>query len=230
MSPYVQGEKISLFVEDVYEPYSLPDGSGISNAIVIAAYAEMGIEVNLVVMPFSRIISYLEQGIGLGGFNTVPTDRYSNKFVFGAEPIYVVKTSFFYHRDRPLNITSISELDDLKLLVGEVRGYMYDQSYLDLKFTHSKAESDETLLKMLMRNRFHAIYITESTVQHFISKNNYPPDVLIKLDNIGVTAAPLHVAFSRKHPKAKHYAELLDKGIRLLRKNGKYSLIVHQKL
>jgi len=69
---------------------------------------------------------------------------------------------------------------------------------------------------MLIRKRPDAAYITGAVVRHFIAKNYYPADILIKAADIGIVTVPLHAAFNLKHEKAKHYADLLDKGLQAL--------------
>jgi len=218
----LQAETIELYAEDSYTPFSNPDGSGIVNKLVIAAYREVGIKVKVRTVPFVRIVKWLEEGKGLGGFSAVKTPDGEAKFIFGEQPVYQVTTKFFYAAKRPIEILSERDLNNIRLQVGEVNGYMYHPEYYQYKFKRQKAQSEERLIKMLLLGRIDLAYITEKVIDYQLSVMGLPRETLSSISSIGVVSVPLYVAFNKQHPKAKYYAEMLDKGLLKLKETGRY--------
>jgi len=143
-------QTIELYAEDSYTPFSNANGSGMINNLVVAAYREMGVEVKIKVIPFARIIKWLENGKGLGGFSAVKTAASQETLLFGKEPVFDVVTKFFYAKARPINIEDEADLNNSNLDVGEVNGYMYHDAFYQYKFKRHIAQSDENLIKMLL--------------------------------------------------------------------------------
>jgi len=216
-------ETIELYAEDSYSPFSNPDGSGIVNKVVIAAYREVGIDVKIRIIPFVRIVKWLGEGKGLGGFSAVKTPDSEDKFIFGEQPVYQVTTKFFYATKRPIEVKSEKDLNNSRLQVGEVNGYMYHPEYYQYKFKRQKAQSEERLIKMLLLGRVDLAYITEKVIDYHLSLMKLPRESLKSISSIGVVSVPLYVAFNKKHPKAKYYAKMLDKGLLKLKESGRYT-------
>jgi hypothetical protein len=47
-------ETLTIMVEDAAAPWSRSDGTGYANDVVVAAFKEMGVEIQLRVVPYSR--------------------------------------------------------------------------------------------------------------------------------------------------------------------------------
>ncbi|ARU57428.1 amino acid ABC transporter [Oleiphilus messinensis] len=226
-SSLVRGDEITLFVEDNFYPFSKEDGTGISNTIVLESFQLMGIQAKLTVYPFARLMANLENNVGLGGFNAVPVNDLPERYVFGSESIYDSYTYFYYHKNRPIQFSNLNELDRPDLRVGEVNGYIYSQEYLDLGFTRSKMKSDRHLIQMLMLNRLDLAYMTARVAEYHMRQLGIPEGTLVRVEGIGAAKLPLHVAFNREHPKAKYYADRLDRGLKLLKASGRYYEILN---
>jgi len=224
-SASVSAEEITLYVEDGYAPFSMANGKGISNDIVERAYQEVGVDVRFEVLPFARVVKWLLDGKGLGGFNAAKTEGTKNQFLFSKEPIYHVKNYLYYRVDKPLKISSLSDLNDPQLDVGEVNGYMYSQQFLNLKFRRHKAKSDDHILRMLTMGRVDAVYVSEKSVEYFVQQNHLYRVKFARLENIIQDDIPLYVIFNKHHPKGAYYRDLLDQGIRKLKANDLYEIL-----
>jgi len=221
-----QAQTIELYAEDAYTPFSNANGSGMINNLVITAYREVGVEVRIKVIPFARIVKWLESGQGLGGFSAVKTPISQQNLLFGKEPVYHVVTKFFYATARPVEIENDSDFNNPNLDVGQVNGYMYHPAFYQYQFKRHVVQSDESLIKMLLLGRLDMAYITDKVVDCHLSKMGIPRSTLSAQKQFGVISVPLYVAFNKRHPNAQYYADLLDKGLKRLKLNGKYEKLI----
>lgn len=219
-------QTIELYGEDNYPPFSNKQKNGLSHQVIQAAYNAVGIDVDFIAMPFARIVKMLDNNKALGGFNVIKTSQDKNKYLFSKFPIYTVKTYFYYLKSKPLQVSKLSDLNDPSLIVGEVRGFMYEKEYLDLTFSRYQVGTEEQLVALLTLGRIDAAYITREVELYYRRKLNIDDDKIDFLPDIGVYQVPLHLAFNKKHPDAQQNAQAFNDGMAIIKSNGVYSEII----
>ncbi len=217
---------IDLYGEDNYPPFSNKEKNGLSHKVIQAAYNAVNVEVNFITMPFVRIIKMLDENQALGGFNLIKTHNIDDKYLFANSPIYVVKTYFYYLKNKPLPIKKISDLNNKAFTVGQVRGFMYEKEFLDLSFSRYEAGTEEQLVAMLASGRIDAAYITREAELYYRKKLNIAENKIDYLRDVGVYDVPLYLAFNKKHPDAKKYLKAFNEGMVIINNNGVLKKII----
>jgi len=222
----VSAETIELLGEDNYPPFSNSTQNGLSNQVITAAYQAVGINIKFIAMPFARVTKYVLNNRALGGFNIIKVSGAENDFLFPQNPIYQVHTHYYFNTDSSFEIKKSSDLDNKNLLVGQVIGFMYSPEFYQRLFTRHEAQSEQQLINMLWIGRIDSAYITREAEFYYRKKLNIPDKAVYFLPAIGAQEVPLYLAFNKHHPKAKHYAEKFDDGIRIIKENGQYQKII----
>ncbi len=78
-------------------------GQGLSHQLITAAFSIEHIQVESLVVPYSRALMMARKGQVQGVFNVTRERSTEPDFLFGEEPLFVANASFYYNRNRPLN-------------------------------------------------------------------------------------------------------------------------------
>ena len=184
LSSDVTAEQITLYAEDNFYPFSTQTGDGLSNRLVAAAYQSMDIDVQYEVMPFARLMRTLDQGKGLGGLNSKLNDENYPHLLYGKQPIYVGALQFYYHKDSPVSVTQISDINNPLLVLGQVNGYYYPPIMKESNSHKQQVQSDQHLIRMMLLGRVNAGLMMEKVVEYHSSKLNIDQGLLIKAKDI----------------------------------------------
>lgn len=217
---------IVIAAEDAFFPYSgLYQGKlhGFAVDIVSAAFKEVDCTVSFRVMPYNRCIREVAQGRQLGCFDTTGSAENRRNFIFHQVPLFNGKILIYAH---PENVTPFhSKLFNEKTF-SVVRGYTYTDRF-DASPGISKIEVDsdlQTLALVAMRRADYAVVYEKVAAFHtsnsakIISPAPRPVQELARFD--------LYVSFSKETPdRSSAVAELLDRGLDTIRKDGTYAAI-----
>lgn len=214
-------QNITLGVENGWYPYSGPEGQGMANELVTAAFASVGIKVTLVPRPFSRLLFELDHDRYTGIFNVEPNERNRQRFVFGKTPVLVARANFYHYKPRPMRAADWESLNGEK--VGLVLGYDYgDVVNQRARISRLWANSETDNLKLLTRGDIDATVMYDKTANYLIRQLGWQ-------DRIGqafaVDDTPFTVAFSPRNPHAHYYAGKLDEGLARIKASGQYQSI-----
>ncbi len=78
-------ETITLGAENDWAPYANPDGTGMANEIVSAAYKAVDIDVVFKVGPYNRLLKEVREGAIPGAFD-VPKESANEKSIYLVKP------------------------------------------------------------------------------------------------------------------------------------------------
>jgi polar amino acid transport system substrate-binding protein len=216
-------EPIILGAENDWAPYANPDGTGMSNEIVRAAYKAVGIDVSFEVGPYNRLLKNVQDGTMLAAFN-VPKER-SNEglYLFGKVPLFTALSAYYQNRDQPLKATRKEEL-----INGEKVGVVFDYGYGDFftgndRIAKIAVRSDLLNLKKLAMGRIDATILYDKTAKKLIEENELGNQIEKAFDS---EMADIYVAFSKVFPKAQFYADKLDEGLAVIKASGAYQKIL----
>ncbi len=225
-TPVVYAETIKIAAEDDWVPYAKKDGTGLANEIIKAAFESLGINVEYTVLPYARVLHYIEKGSYVAGFN-VPLDKQSKaKYIMGGKKIFDAVSAYYNSKDRPLNAKSRNELRGGKT-IGVVRGYGYGDHYLKLVekglIKEDVANSEISNLKKLAVGRIDGTIIYDKTASILIKQLKLKSNIEFAFQN---EKTPIYLAFSKKHPDGQYYADKFDEGMAKIENNGVYQRIL----
>lgn len=218
----VRAETIVLGAEDAWLPYSNPDGSGLCNDIVRAAYRSVGIDVLFDVKPYNRLLKDLDANRYLGVFN-VPRERSNEqRYIFGKIPHLVARSAYYQSTLRPLDATRKEDLRDVT--VGVVTDYGYGDFFMNNeRFRKLWRRSDTQNLQALKAGYIDSTILYEKTANRLLKELGLESDISKAFDS---ETGDIHVAFSKYWPRAQYYADKLDEGLAIIKANGTYDRIV----
>lgn len=219
----VKAEEIVLGVEDSWAPYSKADGTGLSNRLVIEAYKAVDIDVTLKIAPYSRLLHEVANGRLLGLFNVTKEDSTEDIYHFGEEKLFLARTYYYHHKDKPLKASKMRDLQNLER-VGMIIGYEYGPFILQNEnVTPVRVRSQDQLIRMILRDRLDTAIMFEAIASDLLPTIKGGEKIEKAFEG---QHSNIHVAFSKTYPKHEEYARKLDEGLRILLRNGRWDEIL----
>ena len=214
---------LTLAVEDAWEPYANPDGTGMSNDIVRAAFKSVGIEVTFEVIPYARLLQEVQAGKYVGGFNVAREPSREDAFLWGREMLFLARAHYYHCRPGLLEASSAKELQHGEK-VGVIRGFEYGEFFHENdRISKVWGKRHDQLIRMLQAGRVDTVILFEKTANLFLKEMNLHNEVFAAFPS---DPSRIYVAFSKQHPQAKHYQEKLDEGLARIKANGEYAAIL----
>jgi polar amino acid transport system substrate-binding protein len=219
-------ETIILIGEDSWYPYTaFKDGKlrGLSVDLLEASYAAVNVQVKFKAVPYARCLMLMSNGEELGCFNTIKYDELKEVYLFHEEPLFKAEIGIYAttcYKNEPIG------LKDLKgKKVGLTHGYTYSHEInTDLTMLREVAPTDISNLRKLLLNRSD-YSIVFSRVADYLLKA-HASEFKGKICKVGnVSQKDVFVSFSKHHPKGQYFANLLDQGLLIIKKNGIYRQI-----
>lgn len=216
-------ETITLGAENDWIPYSNPDGTGMANGIVRAAYEAVGIRVRFKVGPYNRLLKMVRDGEILGAFNVPKESSNENEYIFGKTPLFVAQSAYYENVDKPLSAGRKEELVN-----GEKVGVVFDYGYGDFFSRNNRirkewVRSELLNVRKLAKGRIDATILYDKTARKLIRENGLKDKIVKAFDS---ERAEIYVAFSKTFPRARYYADRLDEGLAIIKSNGTYKKTV----
>ncbi|WP_373975743.1 transporter substrate-binding domain-containing protein [Chitinibacter sp. SCUT-21] len=218
----VAAAPLDIMVEDAAEPFSKADGTGYANDVVRAAFAAVGVEVKLNVVPYSRCKALVLEGATSACFNMAWDPAFEGKVKFADEPLYRALGVYFQNKAQPLKVHSESELA-APLKVGIVKDYEYaDTAMQTLKrgvaFIPSRTE--QISLRRLAAGQLDAALVISNDLQG----SQYWAESAGVARQVNVAFPSTHtlvfIGFSLRHPQGMWALEQFNQGYKLIRNNG----------
>jgi polar amino acid transport system substrate-binding protein len=215
---------ITLVGEDEWYPYAAyKDGKlqGWAVDIIDAAFAAVNVKVNFKSAPYARCLMLAETGQELACFDSLKDSKLSKVFLFHVEPIFKAEIGIYALQSSVESNLQVHHLRGKH--VGVTHGYTYtDEVDTDQSIRREVAPTDLSNLRKLLRQRSDYSLIYTRVVDYLI--NRYPEEFNGKIKQVGsIGQNSLYVSFSRQRAESAKYAELLDRGLRQIKKNGTYA-------
>jgi polar amino acid transport system substrate-binding protein len=221
--PVHEAGALTLAVEDAWEPYANPDGTGMSVEIVTAAFKSVGVDVVFEVLPYARVLHEVKSGKYVGGFNVAREASREDDFLWGREMLFLAHAHYYHHKSRPLRVQDARSLQGGEK-IGVIRGYEYGNLFHDHQgIVRVWANRHDQIIDMLRLGRVQAVIMFEKTAGLYRRKMHLADEVQAAFPS---EPSRIFVAFSRRHPEATRYLELLDEGLRRIKADGTYQAIL----
>lgn len=220
------GNSITLVGEDEWYPYAaFKDGKlqGLAVDVIEAAFAAVNVKVQFKSAPYARCLMLAESGQELACFDSLKDSKLSKNFLFHTEPIFSAEIGIYAldsSREKNVQIDALHGKQ-----VGVTHGYTYtDKVDIDHWIVREVAPTDLSNLRKLIRQRSDYSLVYTRVVDYLVSR--YPDELRGKIKQVGsLSKSALYVSFSKQRAESAKFAELLDQGLRKIKKNGKYAKI-----
>ncbi|MHC8353818.1 substrate-binding periplasmic protein [Pseudomonas sp. LB3P81] len=217
-------ETMIIMVEDAAAPWSKRDGTGYANDIVVAAFKEMAVEVQLKVVPYARCKNMVLNGASVACFNMSWLPEFEGKIKLASQPIFTVNNDIFESIKTPLPKPREGTCTlPPGTVVGTVRGYEYSPQATALQsagVVFESTDSDVQNLKKLAARRLSAAMIVTNDLEakKQKAKQSGTEDAVQFAFNCGVETST--IGFSLTHPDGMRAMKMYDEGYRRIQANG----------
>lgn len=207
-----------------YTSQAQQDG-GYASAVVSAAFAAAGIDVEVRYYPWARALSLAQQGKVDGLFPEyfVPEQRpeflFSDPFPGGPAGLIKLRTRQLSAQREQSGLPLLSELRELK--IGLVRGYL-NHPELDTApgLQREYARDDQQNLGKLLAGRVDLIFIDYLVAEFLIGRHFPQHREEIELLSPPLLQPTLHLVVPKKRADASASLKAFNRGLQIIRDNG----------
>ncbi len=220
-------KKIILGAEDDWFPYcGLMDGKivGLGPDLVRAAFNEMGYEVEFKAFPLVRCFAEVKEGRVLGCLESIRDKTIENDYIWHKTALYQSELKIYTNAVNPKSKVSVKDLEGKT--VGVTIGYEYGAEFdSNSAIKKDAARTDIQGLEKMAAKRVEYFPIYSRNFDYLAAVNPQFKDKFKEVGNLFST--DLFVPFSKKHVRSKEVADVLDKGLEKIIKNGIYKKIAN---
>lgn len=225
-------ETLTISVEDAAPPWSMSDGTGFANEVVIAAFNEMSVSVQLHVMPYARCKYMALNGTTVACFNMSGMPELEGKIRLSSLPIYSASNDIFERIDNPLPKPADGKCTlPPGFTVGISRAYEYSPEATALQSSNvifESAASDVQNLEKLAAGRLKAALIITSQWQDRDEKARQSGTENAVRFSFNCGKTNVGIGFSLAHPDGLRALKMYDEGYRRIQRNGELERIYHR--
>lgn len=225
----VCAEQITLVAENDWYPYTAQrEGriTGLTVDLVRAAYASVGVSLQLKSMPFARCMALVERGDELGCFNSGQDLKHSqDAYLFHATPLLLNSNGIYARAESRESGLGPAALSGRR--VGLTHGASYGNAIeANQAIVRVAALTDLANLRMLTAGRTDFAVVDDRVFDHLEQTNAGELRGRLKRVGKAFSDLPIYVAFSKRRPEAQRQAALLDRGLAALKATGEYQRII----
>lgn len=205
-----------------YPPFcdsSRPDGGGLV-AIVREAFALQSIHVDLVQLPWRRVMTHARQGRVDGVIGIWPDDAKQMQLL-AAAPVYVSQLGVYQLAAAPLP-ASLAQLRGKR--AGVVQGYQYGAQVLASGMLFDQANDDETNLRKLQTGRVQVALVEKAVGDYLLQTPRLRLGAPLRWGGLVLDRQPLSVGFAAT-PRQQAWARQFAAGFARLKQQGRYQQI-----
>lgn len=214
-------DPIRIGAEDDWAPFSsAKDGEpqGLAVELVQAIFAEAGLAIELVPLPYARCMDEAKRGRLAGCFDTLPDASLRKDYLFHAKPLFTDAPWILARVDSPAERMTVQSLADKRVIV--THGYTYGEAFeSNAAIQRVSAPYDINALRMLVAERADLAVVYRRVTQHL--QRTVAQDLQGKFKPVGqLDEAALYLSFSRLYPDVQTLVRRFDEAHARLRKNG----------
>jgi polar amino acid transport system substrate-binding protein len=218
--------KVLTSASDPWPPFIDPQSSseGLSLEIVRAAFKTQGYTIKHSYIPWARAMKNLKEGKIDIIPNTWMTEErkqfleYSNTYISN-------EIKFIKKAGDPFEFNGLSSLKGKK--VGTVRGYGYGDEFSNSSdFKREDVSSIHQNIKKLILGRIDLTLEDEIVARVAIAQKD--PQLLeaIAFTNNALSTNTMHITSGKANPNHKEYIDAFNKGLKIIKDNGEFSVIL----
>lgn len=215
--------RISLAAEDSWPPFADQYGKGVSHQLIHAAFEQVGITVDTILVPYSRGLKMASEGSVDGVFNVAKLKQRQDDYRFGEQALFISHSLFFHSKSRPMLAKSKSQLTS-GTRIGKVKGFYYGGEIDTLnQVEFVDVDNQYQLINLLLTGKIDGALMYQEVAQRYIQQMKVSDDIIPAFDN---QQNMIFLAFSKQTPHSQRLASVFDLGLKKLKNNGSYQQII----
>lgn len=212
---------VRIGAEDDWAPFSSakegqPQGMAVD--LVQAIFAEAGIALELVPLPYARCMEEARRARLAGCFDTLPDAALRQDFLFHAQPLFVDELWVLGRASSTARNLTVADLAGKRVIV--THGYTYGDAFeSNTAIQRIRAPHDINALRMLLADRGEFAVVYRRITRHL--ERGAAQDLRGQFKPVGkLEDAALYLSFSRKYPDVQELVRRFDAAHLRLRQNG----------
>ncbi len=223
--------KYAILAEDAAGMWGQADGSGAGNDIVRAAFAAVGDQVVLSIVPYNRCKAHVLNGLAIACVGMSKSEDLNGKILFADVPLYTTVSTLFVRKSDAHKYTKLADIPS-QTHVGTVLGYEYPslvmQLFKDRNWIASDAPSEVHSLKKLAAGRFNLAVANLDALKnadYLLKQAGVSDQVQVAFE---VEGSETFIGFARDDKKALLALAAFNRGMQIIKKNGTLDKILQQ--
>jgi polar amino acid transport system substrate-binding protein len=218
-------ETVRIGAEDDWFPYSAQRNGkpvGMAADIVKAAYAAVGIQVELVSLPYARCMKLTEQNQLAGCFDTLRNPLLEKRYRWHKTPLFKARIDIYAPITAPDTPVTVDKLHGK--LIAVTNGYDYGAAFDgDPTMRRDLGDSDLFALRKLAIGRVDYALVYDRIVSSTLRAH---PELRGKFKSVGTLITPdIYVSFARSFPDVERLIARFDEGMDKIMTSGEYARI-----
>ncbi|WP_439466684.1 substrate-binding periplasmic protein [Roseateles sp. NT4] len=225
--PWSGLKRVVIGAENDWYPYSGERegrAQGMTVDIVTAAYAAVGIEVQLDLLPYARCMAQTRTGALVACFNTTRTALIDGDYLWPAKPMFNERFLIYARTDeaQPAAPLRVKDLEGQKVAV--TRGYEYGSEFdANPRVLRVVTSHDENNFELLLRGRARYTLAPDANTRLLLQRR---PEMAGRFKVVGALSYfGIYTTFSRTHPDSRQALAAFDEGMKLIQANGTFRAI-----
>lgn len=198
--------------------------NGTLSEIITKAFAEVGINISIIYLPWQRAKVMLQDGLVWGMYPAFSTPDRVEKFLFSES---VAKTkSYFYYYGEPQHY-NFTNLQDLRgYLLGGTQGYFYTEIFEKAKLNVQYTTTDINNLHKLARKRIDFFLLNEHSAKTLIEENFANEKFMFKRIEELPFESEFRIMVSKKFHNGQEILQKFNFGISKLKEKEFYQILI----
>lgn len=203
---------------------------GLLNRIVVEAFAAVGIEVEIVFLPWARAFAMAKAGDIDGTCCWFNNDERRNTFLV-SPPLYEVQYVFFHRRDLAFHWATFEDLKGMS--IGAIHEYYYGETFTEYERSGriyvERVPSDEINFRKLLAGRIDLYPVASPNAGLALLRELFNTE---EQESITYHPRPfiedpgMHLLLSRNRPEAQRIWDYYVAGLKHLKASGRYTAII----
>ncbi|BBN80125.1 ABC transporter substrate-binding protein [Pseudoalteromonas sp. A25] len=205
-----------------WPPYIESDGSGLVRDILLAAFGSQGMELEIQIAPFSRMIVLLEKR-EVDFIAALWWTEKRHKTILFSQPYFHNELAVVSKKNKLINFRGAKSLQYKS--VAAIRGYAYHdllQSIEQLKVID--VHSLHACLELVHKERADFAIADQLAFKHELRLDPSLNDLVAHSPVL--LSWPLHIGVNRAHPNAKEIIRRFNQGLMQIKREGRYQQII----
>ncbi len=222
----INANEISLDIGD-WEPFtsSREKNADITEKLVIEAFKLENIKVKLSYYPWKRSFVNVKKGEAVGTFPWMKSKEGNKDFFYSKEPVLKESIVFFHLKGSGFKWNNYSDLK--KYRIGGTIGYVYAEELQKRGVELQMVGKEDLNYKKILAGRIDA-YPTSYFVGYYQINMLFEKKQasLFTHHSKPLMTTDYYLLFSKKIPKIKSIIEKFNRGLKKLKKSGRYDELV----
>lgn len=225
------GDESVVLVTNEYVPYvNTTEGDrGVLTEIIVAAFNEVGVEVDIRFRPWRRCALLVETGEVFGAYPYAVTEK-RRRYALFSDEIWRCRNVFFFHRGRfpGYDFTSLDAMKDMR--IAGTSGNYYEEIFEEHGFDVDYAPGETSGVRKIWEMRAD-LFAESELVGWTLIQRLFPRNMSM----FGSTPTPWNVnpqtvMVSKAYPGAEELLRRFNQGLRRIRESGVYDRLVDRYL